>query len=326
MKVSILIPVYNSEKYIAETLENALAQTWADKEIIVIDDGSTDNSLKIAQSYECDILKVYSQPNKGASAARNYAFAQATGEYIQYLDADDLMSADKIEKQLGFISQFSDYKKVLVYSPIEIFENDITNLVLPNTTIRDKSYDSPLELLNDFFLTLAAIIPHAYLVHRSLIEKSGGWNESLSTNDDGEFFSRVIALSSCVKYVPDTTVYYRNTPNSLSKLRSQKHYESQLLSLMYTTTLMLQKNSSETTKKACVNIFGCYINGWFPGNKPFLKKLEKHLQDNNLQYYDMFYKNAIYIYVSKLLGWRKTLLLRKYCVKYIKKIKLKNKI
>ena len=295
-----------------------------EKEIIVVDDGSTDSSLKIAQSYECDILKVYAQPNKGASAARNYAFSKATGEYIQYLDADDLMSVDKIEKQLNFISQFSDYEKVLVYSPIEIFEDDIANLILPNTTIRDKSYDNPLELLNEMFLTFRAILPHAYLVHRSLVEKSGGWNESLSTNDDGEFFSRIISLSSCVKYVSGTTVYYRNTPNSLSKLRSRRHIESQLSSLMYTATLMLHKNNSEVTRKACEKIFNYYINTWFPENKPFLKKLEKYMQNNALQY-DMSHKSALYIYISKLLGWRKTLLLKEYYAKCIKRTKQKNK-
>jgi glycosyltransferase involved in cell wall biosynthesis len=82
MKVSIIISLYNAEKYIAQTLESALNQTWQNKEIIVVDDGSTDNSLAIAKSYESDILKVYAQKNKGACVAVNFGMSVATGNSV----------------------------------------------------------------------------------------------------------------------------------------------------------------------------------------------------------------------------------------------------
>ena len=94
--VSILIPCYNSEKWLAETLESALAQTWQNKEIIVVDDGSTDSSLEIAKTFESNKVKVLRQDNRGASAARNLGLTNAQGDFIQYLDADDLLSEDKI--------------------------------------------------------------------------------------------------------------------------------------------------------------------------------------------------------------------------------------
>ena len=101
--VSILIPLYNAEVYIAQTLDNCLAQTYPNIEIIVVDDGSTDGSLVIAQRYEAehDNIKVLTQPNSGATRARNLAFEHAKGEYIQYLDADDLMSSNKIASQMA---------------------------------------------------------------------------------------------------------------------------------------------------------------------------------------------------------------------------------
>lgn len=98
--VSILIPCYNAEKWLAETLESALAQTWDNIEIIVVDDGSTDKSLAVAKQFEPDGVKVISQANKGASAARNRAFQESQGDFIQYLDADDLLVPDKIELQV----------------------------------------------------------------------------------------------------------------------------------------------------------------------------------------------------------------------------------
>lgn len=90
-KVSILIPCYNSERFVAETLDSCLAQTYRNIEIIVVDDGSTDNSFAIAKSFESNIIKVYRQDNSGACAARNYAFRKSSGEYIVYLDADDIL-------------------------------------------------------------------------------------------------------------------------------------------------------------------------------------------------------------------------------------------
>ena len=97
--VSIIIPVYNAEKYLADSITSAVSQTWPNKEIIVVDDGSTDQSLKVAKGFESDVVSVFFCENKGASAARNFGLRLAKGGYIQFLDADDLLRHDNIEKQ-----------------------------------------------------------------------------------------------------------------------------------------------------------------------------------------------------------------------------------
>src|SRR4029078_12423266 len=89
--VSILIPAYNSEEWIADSLESALAQSWPNKEIIVVDDGSTDRTLDVVTRFDSKLVKVATQPNQGAAAARNKAFSLSNGDYIQWLDADDLL-------------------------------------------------------------------------------------------------------------------------------------------------------------------------------------------------------------------------------------------
>src|SRR3984885_14720915 len=90
--VSIVIPAYNAEKWIADTLRSAIAQTWERKEIIVVDDGSTDQTHAIARQFEAQGVRVVKQENQGASAARNKAFSLSHGDHIQWLDADDLLA------------------------------------------------------------------------------------------------------------------------------------------------------------------------------------------------------------------------------------------
>lgn len=98
--VSILIPAYDAETSIGETLTSALAQTWFRREIIVVDDGSTDQTLAAAKRFGSKDVLVVTQKNQGAAASRNRAFALCQGDYIQWLDADDLLSPDKVEAQM----------------------------------------------------------------------------------------------------------------------------------------------------------------------------------------------------------------------------------
>jgi len=99
--VSVLVPSYNSEVYLQECLESALAQTYPNVEIIVVDDGSTDSSLEIAKRFEPRGVLVISQSNRGQAGALNTAFDASTGDYIQYLDADDMLDPRKIEIQVA---------------------------------------------------------------------------------------------------------------------------------------------------------------------------------------------------------------------------------
>src|SRR5713101_7729899 len=98
--VSILVPTFNAHEWIADTLRSAIAQTWERKEIIVVDDGSSDQTLAFARQFESNSVRVVTQKNQGAAAARNTAFSMCQGDYIQWLDADDLLAPDKVEKQV----------------------------------------------------------------------------------------------------------------------------------------------------------------------------------------------------------------------------------
>jgi Glycosyltransferases involved in cell wall biogenesis len=99
--VSILIPAFNAERWIADTIKSALDQSWPSKEIIIVDDGSRDETVRIAQRFASKDVTVISQENQGASAARNKALQLCQGDYIQWLDADDLLAPDKVQKADG---------------------------------------------------------------------------------------------------------------------------------------------------------------------------------------------------------------------------------
>src|SRR5271154_7117490 len=110
--VSILIPAYNAEAWISDTLRSALAQTWERKEIIVVDDGSKDQTLAVARRFESesDCVHVFTQENQGAAATRNKAFSLCKGDYVQWLDADDLISPEKIARQMEAIGDSPDQR------------------------------------------------------------------------------------------------------------------------------------------------------------------------------------------------------------------------
>ena len=103
--VSIIIPVYNGAQWIGETLASALSQTYSNIEIIVVNDGSTDNTADVVCRYAQANLQLVEQPNRGQSAALNHGLSLAKGDYIQYLDGDDLLATDKIERQLAFLQR-----------------------------------------------------------------------------------------------------------------------------------------------------------------------------------------------------------------------------
>ena len=99
--VSILIPAFNAGAWIADTIASAVQQTWPNKEVIVVDDGSRDDTLSVARACASSQVKVVTQANQGAAAARNQAYSICQGDYIQWLDADDLLGPDKIAKTDG---------------------------------------------------------------------------------------------------------------------------------------------------------------------------------------------------------------------------------
>jgi glycosyltransferase involved in cell wall biosynthesis len=263
--VSILIPIYNAEKHVAQTLENCLAQTYENIEIIAVDDGSTDGSLEIARIYEkrYDNIRVYTQPNSGAPRARNLAFEKSRGEYIQYLDADDLMSENKIASQMELAKKYNYDSKVVFSSKFSYFTESIDDAEYFKQPI-DHSYDSAIEWLIDAWSGGGFGVVMGWLTHRSLIEKAGPWNESLRKNQDGEFFSRVMVQAHKVIMSDDTMVYYRRTGgSSVSAQVTEASAASTLASLkLYEENISMLDDPR--LNKALAHTYLAFIRDYYP--------------------------------------------------------------
>jgi len=276
-KVSILIPLYNAESFVRATLESAITQTYKNIEIIVVDDGSTDDGLMIAKEYEKSYnhIKVYSQKNQGASSARNKAFSVSCGEYIQYLDGDDILDPKKIEMQMIALGCCS--KKVVVFAKVGNFKDDITSSVFRDESI-NKDYTDTLQYLTDSWGNLEAAITVSWLTPRILIEQAGGWNETLTKNDDGEFFARIVFHASKLIYVNSSVAHYRvGNSSSLSSTSSYKAENSRLLSYNACMSLVKDHLSDPEMRKALALLYSAYIYSIYPMYPDLITQAENKL-------------------------------------------------
>lgn len=235
-KVSIIIPVYNAAAFIKKSINALLKQTYPSIEIIIIDDSSTDDSFAIAKELESDIVKVLQQPNAGAAIARNTGLAAATGDYIQFMDVDDFLSPDKIEKQVAALAQKPDCLAICNYINFVKDEELQGNLAAEDQSRFIYSSDNPARFLLDLLGAKGEsnfIQTNCWLIPRQLITKAGDWRAYRCPDDDGEFFSRVILASAGIVHVPGIFNYYRRDKraNKLSSHPGNKYLQNVLLTI-----------------------------------------------------------------------------------------------
>jgi glycosyltransferase involved in cell wall biosynthesis len=259
--VSIIIPCYNAAPWLAATLESALAQTWPATEIIVINDGSRDDSLTVAGNFAARGVRVIDQPNRGASAARNHGLREARGEFIQFLDADDLISPDKIAAQMELLR--TRPAGTLASCAWGRFQADpATAQFVDEAVFRDFAPVDFLVLAGD---TGAMMHPSCWLVPRAVADRAGPWDEALSLNDDGEYFCRVLLASAGIAHSPAGCSYYRSgLAGSLSQQRGERARRSQFRSLELIITRLLATEDSPRTRRAAANYFQRFIHDFFP--------------------------------------------------------------
>jgi glycosyltransferase involved in cell wall biosynthesis len=249
--VSILIPCHNAAPWIAATLESALTQTWAHQEIIVVDDGSTDDSAGIVHTYADRGVRLILQENRGAAAARNHALQHARGEFIQFLDADDLLAPDKIEQQLRTLGGAASH---IAAGPWGRFDdNPAAAVFAPEANWHDSA---PVEWLALNFAGRGMMPPSAWLTPRNLIDTAGPWDERLTLNDDGEYFCRVLLASSGVRFCANARSFYRsNLTGSLSHQRTDAAWRSAFLSHDLCAQHLLAHADNPRTRRACADLF-----------------------------------------------------------------------
>ena len=272
--VSILIPAYNAEKWVGAAIASALGQTWRQKEIIVVDDGSTDGTLAVVRQFESNEVRVVTQPNQGAAAARNKAFSLSRGDYIQWLDADDLLSPDKVAHQMQAGGQARD-GRTLFSSPWASFRyRPAKGKFIPTPLWSDLA---PTEWLTRKWEGNLHMQTATWLVSRELTEAAGPWDTRLTLDDDGEYFSRVINASTGIRFVPQSRVYYRITPSSrLSYIgRSDKKMESQFLSVKLQIGYLRAREDSDRVRAACVTCLQTWLPNFYPSRPDLVQEAQQ---------------------------------------------------
>jgi len=299
--VSILIPAYNAGQWIAETLRSALAQTWERKEIIVVDDGSTDKTLQTARQFESHTVRVFPQKNQGAAATRNRAYELSEGDYIQWLDADDLLAPDKIERQLAAIRQ-TDSKRILLSSAWAYF-NYRTHRAhfVPTWLWQDLS---PVEWLLRKLGKNLHMQTATWLTSRELAEAAGPWDTRLLSDDDGEYFCRVLLASEGTRFVPESKVFYRITQSGrLSHIgASDRKKDAMLIGMKLHVRYLRSLEDSERVRKACL----AYLQNWYFNFYPERPDIVAELQSLAAQLQGQLEEPRLswkYAWMKPVFGW-----------------------
>lgn len=257
--VSVLMPAYNAERWIAASIHSALQQTWPRVEVIVVDDASRDRTADVVRRLRSSRVTLIRQPvNRGASAARNVAFQAAQGDFIQWLDADDLLEPDKIALQMRDAEAYDSGRTAFAGAFGEFFSRPERSRFHPTSLWHDLS---PVDFMCHKFTENVWLNPGVWLASRELTERTGPWNEQLSLDDDGEYFSRLVSKSDFVHFVPQARVHYRRqNPKSLSRGVSPRACESLMMSLELCVGHLRALEDSPRTRAAGVQLLQNWVD------------------------------------------------------------------
>jgi len=205
-KVSIVIPVYNGQDFLGEAIDSALAQTYKNVEILVINDGSDDDGAteRVAMSYG-DKVRYYHKQNGGVASALNRAIAEMTGDYFSWLSHDDLYTKDKVEKEINALSRIGR-EDVVIYSDYSVFTNN------PEDSVPIRLQGVPSEHFRYWITIENRLHGCTLLIPRSAFEKVGGFNESLRTTQDYDLWFRMAREIPFI-HLPEVLVKARSHPN-----------------------------------------------------------------------------------------------------------------
>ena len=251
--VSILIPCCNNDRWVTEAVQSCLDQTYVTVEIIVVDDGSTDGSVKVLQAFGSSI-NLITGPNRGGGAARNSALRASSGEFIQYLDADDLLDATKIEEQVHLLrSGPPGLLSVCDWVSFRDGTPPASGTCKTGWPMVDS--DDPLAWLIDLLGPdgQGSMVPvHSWLAPRFVLEAAGPWDEKLQRNQDGEYFARVVLHSTGIRRSGPGRCYYRRHPGGVSVIAgtSDSRIRSSLLALDSMREQILMRTTDEKARRA----------------------------------------------------------------------------
>lgn len=298
--VSVVIPCKNAATWLGQAIDSCLAQSWPRVEIIVVDDDSSDASPAIARSYaDCGVTALKSA-RPGASAARNEGLAQAKGDFIQFLDADDLIDRDKIAAQMARLAAAP--ARSIASAAWTRFADDASKAGLtPEPVCADLT--GPNFLISSW-LGGGMMPSFAWLAPRAVIDAAGQWDETLSLLDDGEYFCRVALASAGILFCGQARGYYRTGTATLSSRRDRAALESAFRSIeLSCNALVAYCGVTQAVKQACATHWQRFIYDVYPLAPDLVARAEAHVTSFGGSELEPGGGHAFKI-ISYCLGWK----------------------
>ena len=225
-KISVILPVYNNERYIGKAIESVLAQTFDDFELIVVNDGSTDNTLDVINQFDDSRIKLISQNNLGPGAARNNAFEIADGEYIMYLDSDDWFCPDALETAYGQAMEFNTdltFFQMINFDGERYYENDWFDMKTFDESFENRAF-SPEETPGSIFDLSVGVCQKIY--NRKFLESIDAKFPEGIFFEDMPFFYYVYLKAERISIVKRHLYVRRKHPSSITNVVDEKFYDT----------------------------------------------------------------------------------------------------
>jgi glycosyltransferase involved in cell wall biosynthesis len=228
--VSVVIPTYNCEAYIAETLESVLGQTFTDLELIVVDDGSTDRTREIVASFGTSV-RLLSQANSGVCVARNYGIREAAGRYLCLMDHDDYWYPDKLALQVEQMEQHPEIG--LVYSSFIWWHPDEKGVFPDPDSFAPASFPTGVDeefsgWIYHLLILDCWILTSSEMIRAEVFDKCGAYNESLPYSEDWDLWLRISRQYRIIKLNKSLTLY-RQHPKQGNRVARDIDYRTELL-------------------------------------------------------------------------------------------------
>ena len=300
MKISVIMPCYNASNFIGNAIRSVINQTYQNLELIIVNDGSTDDSEKIIHQFTDNRIRYFFQKNKGQCAASNFGLAKATGDYIKFFDADDVMNETHLEAQLKKLNGRTDAVASCAWGRFyddnpfsaKFIEEPVWKDMLPLDWIK-----AALSQSSDMMGAWLWLIP------KQVIQKSGGWDERLSLNNDFEFSVRLLLNTTEVLFAEEAKLFYRSGISGLSDSNSEKTWSAGFLATQLGCDLLLKADNSKEMKQLCANRYQQWIFRIYPLYPHLVKLFQNKVNElggSNNQMEGGFF----FLFLSNIFGWK----------------------
>jgi glycosyltransferase involved in cell wall biosynthesis len=302
-RVSVVIPCFNGGRWIGEAIESVYRQTWTNLELVVVNDGSTDNSLQEIMRHKSASMTVIDQENRGQTASLNRGLSHCTGTIVQYLDADDALAPNKIMSQVIHLKDNPDcvaaatWRVTSTAAPVDFADPSVDDG-------RPMIESSPVDwLVNNWGDGGGMMYPAMWLTPMEIVKRVGPWREDLTLMNDTEYFTRIVLASRGVVHCPESISYYRKGHVSMSSTKTARAWRSYFEATELCSERLLAAESSDRTRRVASFLWQRLAQGCYP----YERKLgSEALRRANLLHADRLRLTGglVYNLLSSTLGWK----------------------